>query len=136
MKGIDNISSCHAYISPHHKLTQNFQTALNGISSLGCTLQSVWFILNKPVSSNDQLEHYIVRLAKWMSLHPAQILGVSDYRGSISKGKIADLVVWNPREKSRLSIDYSYYATSPYVGQELLGKIKRVYLRGKIAYEE
>lgn len=136
MKGIDNISSCHAYISPPHKLTVNFQTALNGISSLGCTLQSVWFILNKPVSSNDQLEHYIVRLAKWMSLHPAQILGVSDYRGSISKGKIADLVVWNPREKSRLSVDYSYYATSPYVGQELLGKIKRVYLRGRVAYEE
>ncbi|OMJ95663.1 hypothetical protein SteCoe_911 [Stentor coeruleus] len=136
MKGIDNISSCHAYISPHHKLTKNFQTALNGISSLGCTLQSVWFILNKPVSSNDQLEHYIVRLAKWMSLYPAQILGVNDCRGSICKGKIADLIVWNPREKSRISVDYSYYATSPYAGQGLMGKIKRVYLRGKIAYEE
>lgn len=135
MKGIDSISSGHAYIDSSKKLTSNFQTALNGISCLGCTLQSVWFILNKPVSSNDQLEHYIVRLAKWMSLHPAQILGISEYRGSIAKGKLADFVIWSPREKYRLMPDYYYFATCPFVGQDLLGKIKKVYLRGRLVYE-
>lgn len=135
MKGIDNISSCHALIHANQKLTSNFQTALNGVASLGCTLSSVWFILNKPVSSHDQLEHYIVRLAKWMSMHPAQILGISEYRGSIAKGKLADFIIWNPNEKYRIMPDNPYYATSPFSGQDLLGKIKKVYLRGRIVYE-
>ncbi|OMJ93165.1 hypothetical protein SteCoe_3987 [Stentor coeruleus] len=135
MKGIDNISSCHAFINGNQKLTSNFQTALNGVATLGCTLSSVWFILNKPVSSHDQLEHYIVRLAKWMSMHPAQILGISEYRGSIAKGKLADFIIWNPNEKYRIFPDNPYYVTSPFAGQDLLGKIKKVYLRGKIVYE-
>ena len=41
MKGIDSISSQHASIMPIQKLTGNFQQALNGISSLGCSLQAV-----------------------------------------------------------------------------------------------
>ena len=41
MKGIDAITSQHAYIKPELKLTGNFQQALNGIASLGFTLQSV-----------------------------------------------------------------------------------------------
>jgi hypothetical protein len=64
MKGIDCISSSHSFINPAKKITNNFQTALNGIASIGCSLQSVWHVLNKPVTSNDLLEHYIVRLAK------------------------------------------------------------------------
>ena len=51
-------------------------------------------MLNKPVSSNDQIEHYIVRLGKWLSMHPSQILNIYHKRGSISKGKLADLIVW------------------------------------------
>ena len=41
MKGIDSISSQHAFIDSSHKLVGNFHQALNGISSIGCALQCV-----------------------------------------------------------------------------------------------
>ena len=131
MKVIDLVTSSHASITTEMKLTGNFQTAYNGISSLGCTISSLWYILNKPVSTKQQLEHYIVRLAKWTSLHPAEVLKVSHQRGSIKKGKFADLVIWDPWEKYKLSQDYKYYSTSPFVGVDLLGKVKQVYFKGK-----
>ena len=88
-----------------------------------------------PVCSYEQLEHYIIRLAKWLSLYPAKILGIDNKRGSIEKGKFADLIIWNPRQKFRVQNNYDYSDTSPFLNQELLGKIHRVYLRGKIAYD-
>lgn len=132
MKGIDVISSQHASIDPANKLTGNFQQVLNGISSIGCSLQSVWSVLNLPVSTFEQLEHYIVRLAKWFSLHPARVLNIEDKRGSIAKGKFADLIIWDPREKFIVDREYAYAKTSPFIGEELLGSVKKVFIRGKL----
>jgi hypothetical protein len=131
MKGIDSVSSQHAYIEASKKKTGNFQQALNGISSIGFTLQAIWTILNIPVSTHEQLEHYIVRLAKWLSLHPAQILGVDGNRGSLEPGKSADFFLWKPREKVTVGNGYFYCDTSPFVGHDLFGKVEIVYLRGK-----
>jgi dihydroorotase-like cyclic amidohydrolase len=135
MKGVDCISSSHAFISTSHKITGNFQQALNGISSIGCTLQSVWHVLNLPVSKPQQLEHYIVRLSKWLSLYPAKVLKLDSKRGSIDIGKYADLIVWNPWERYRLNQTYAYESTSPFVNQELMGKIYVVYIRGKVVFQ-
>ena len=134
MKGIDVVASQHAAIQAGLKITNNFQQALNGISSIGCSLQSVWSVLNIPVATSEQLEHYIVRLAKWMSMHPARALGIEAMRGSITKGKYADFMIWNPWEKFRVGEDYQYALTSPFEGEELLGAIKKVYLRGKLVH--
>jgi len=43
MKGIDSISSQHAFIKAEYKAIDsgNFQKALNGICSLGYTLQAI-----------------------------------------------------------------------------------------------
>lgn len=134
-KGIDAISSQHACIEVDKKKTENFQKALNGISALGYSLQTTWSVLNIPVSTQEQLEHYIVRLAKWLSLHPAHILGVDSKRGSIEEGKLADLIIWKPREKVTVGEMYQYKNTSPLLGHELFGSIKKVYLRGRLAYD-
>lgn len=133
MKGIDSISSQHAFIDSQRKNCGNFQQALNGIADMGCSLSAVWTMINVPVSSSEQLEHYIVRLAKWFSYHPAMILNISNKRGSIEKGKFADFVVWNPKEKFVVSDDYPYSQTSPFKDKKLFGSIKYVYLRGKLA---
>ena len=130
-KGIDLISSQHANIDPVHKPVGNFQQALNGIASIGCSLQAVWTILNIPITRKELLEHYIVRLAKWMSLHPAKVLGVDKERGTIEAGKIADLVVWDPWERSKADQQQIKYK-SPFVGQDFLGVIKCVYVKGKL----
>lgn len=134
MRGIDAISSQHACIEEDKKKTGNFQQALNGISAIGYSLQAVWSVLNIPVSTQEQHEHYIVRLAKWLSLHPACILGIEKNRGSIEEGKFADLIVWKPKEKVTVGEMYRYKETSPLLSHELFGSIKKVYLRGKLAY--
>ncbi|OMJ94815.1 hypothetical protein SteCoe_2000 [Stentor coeruleus] len=138
MKGIDAITSGHAAVCNDFKIIKgNFRKAVNGFPAIGFSLQAVWTTLNGPVSSHAQLEHYIVRLAKWLSLYPAEILNISSTRGSISKGKYADLIVWNPYEKFLVTEEYSPYPQmSPFFGTELYGKICRVYLRGNIAYSQ
>lgn len=138
MKGIDSITSAHSCIHPDYKLTEGiFQRAANGMPTVGFSLQSVWTTLNAPVSTHSQLEHYIVRLAKWLSLYPAEILNISGSRGSISKGKFADLIVWSPYEKYIVEQEYSPFPqTSPFLGMELFGKIQKVYLRGNLAYNQ
>ena len=135
MKGIDCISSQHAAIHPDKKVLGNFQQALNGISGIGCSLQAVWYMLNIPVSTTQQLEHYIVRLAKWLCVYPAKIMNMEHVRGSIAKGKMADIVVWEPYARYSLGGAFKYAKTSPFMQQELMGKIHRVYVRGNIAFD-
>ena len=132
-KGIDSISSQHHYVPSEYK-TDNFQTALKGISSIEFTMQVPWTILNIPVKTSANFEHYLIRLSKWLSLQPANTLGLKN-RGSIEKGKLADLVVWDPYEK--VSDAMSFYGNSnPFVSQQLLGSIHKVFVRGKLAFEE
>ena len=138
LKGIDAITSNHVSINSLYKLTKNnFQRAANGMPTIGFTLQAVWTTLNGPISTHSQLEHYIVRMAKWMSLHPAEILSISSTRGSISKGKFADLIIWNPFEKYLIENEYSPFPEmSPFLGMQMYGRIHRVYLRGGLAYNQ
>jgi dihydroorotase-like cyclic amidohydrolase len=133
LKGIDLITSQHVNIDPSHKPFNNFQQSLNGIASLGCSLQAVWTVLNIPITRKELLEHYIVRLAKWMSLHPAKVLEVDKERGSIEIGKFADLVVWDPWTRAKVT-ECKYQ--SPFVGQDLLGVIKHVYVKGKLVNDK
>ncbi|OMJ67345.1 hypothetical protein SteCoe_35506 [Stentor coeruleus] len=138
IKGIDAITSSHVAICDQFKTgSGNFQKAVNGFQSIGFSLQAVWTTLNGPVSSYSQKEHYIVRMAKWLSLHPAEILNISATRGSICKGKCADLIVWNPYEKYKVTEEHSPYPQmSPYLGMELYGKISKVFLRGNLVYNQ
>lgn len=136
MKGIDSISSGHTYIEPCLKLTNNFQQSISGIANAGLVLGSVWNMINVPVSSYEQLEHYIVRLAKWLSLYPAKVLGVSNERGRIDKGLRADLIVWNPHRKAVVRSDYPYNGVSPFKNCELMGDLQKVYIKGELVYSD
>ena len=70
-------------------------------------------------------------------MYPAEILNISRSRGSIAKGKFADLIIWKPFEKVVIDQEFSTFPqTSPFLGMELFGKIYRVCLRGKIAFNE
>jgi len=130
MKGIDVVSSNHCFIDSEYKC-RDFQKALGGLNTMGCTLQAIWSVLNIPFTTQNQLEHYIVRLAKWLSLQPAKILGLSD-RGSIEKSKLADLIVWSPYEK----LEFECCDSNIFSGLQMYGEIKKVYLRGHTVYEK
>jgi dihydroorotase-like cyclic amidohydrolase len=96
---LDIITSNHSFIPPEYKILDSgdFSKAVPGINCLGYTLQAIWSRLRQHLlPKSDQYEHYIVRMAKWLSSTPARILGVLDKRGEIAVGKLADLVVWDP----------------------------------------
>ena len=77
----------------------SFKKALSGITNAGFSLSAIWSRLKQPLAVRSRrYNHYIIRLAKWMSATPAKILGIDDIRGSIEAGKIADLVVWDPEK--------------------------------------
>jgi len=133
VKAVDVIASHHISIAQELKFGETgvFKKALSGINGLGYGLQAVWTKFRMPaVYSPSVREHYIVRLAKWMSLNPARLIGTSHVRGSIEKGKLADLVIWYPHESFLAPED------SPYRGKVLYGRVKEVYVRGQKAYSE
>ena len=136
MRAINVISSQHVLIDASHKAisTGNFSNALNGICCLGFSLQAVWSTINIPIMKFEQLEHYLIRLSKWLSQGPAKLLGLKD-RGCIAKGKSADLIIWNPYCKNLANTREEYNKLSPFNNLELFGQIHKVYLRGKLAYD-
>ena len=136
MRGITCISSQHSFIQKSHKAieSQSFQNALNGLCSLGFSMQAVWSTINIPITKVEQLEHYLVRLSKWFSLSPAKVLNLTN-RGSIGKGKLADLVIWTPYCRSLGKGNEFYQDLSLFDGKEMFGVIHKVYLRGVLAYD-
>jgi len=82
------------------------------------------------------LEHYLVRLARWMSYSPAKLLGIESRRGSISKGKYADLIIWSPYEKQTSNVLSRYPETCVYSKSSLYGNIHKVFIRGQLGFED
>ena len=69
--------------------------------------------------------------------NPAKIFGMFPRKGTIAVGADADILIFDPNEKHKLSakthhmnVDYSAYE-----GWEITGKVKTVLLRGKVAIE-
>lgn len=138
MNVIDCITSHHISVSPEYKflIKGSLKRALNGLNCMGFTLPSVWTKLKIPVTLEKQLEHYVVRLFKWMALNPAKIIGVNKLRGSIEKRKYADLVIWEPFELAKTSeIQSANPETCVYKDLHLMGRVHQVYIRGNLAYE-
>lgn len=138
VKAIDMITSHHCAVPPALKFLKegSFKLAVCGISGLGYALQQVWTKIRIPCASKADMEHYLIRLSKWMSLYPAKLLGVSESRGSIARGKVADLIVWDPYSRAIASGSNGQYPeVFPYTGQLMYGVIHKVIVKGQIAYE-
>jgi dihydropyrimidinase len=82
-----------------------------------------------------------ITLNKYVELvctNPAKIFGMFPRKGTIGIGSDADIVIFDPNEKHKLSskshhmnVDYSAYE-----GWEVTGKVKTVILRGQIAIQD
>jgi dihydroorotase len=137
MKGVHSITSQHRGIHPVYKVgvMGSLKRALSGLNTLGFTLQQVWTKLRCPCSSREELDSYVVRLAKWLSLHPAKVLGIDKQRGSIERDRLADLVIWDPNEQVSVKKSYSQFnETCLLMGADLYGGIHKVMLRGKFVF--
>jgi dihydropyrimidinase len=70
--------------------------------------------------------------------NPAKIFGMFPRKGTIAPGSDADIVLFDPLARHRLSVSshHMHVDYSAYEGWELTGKVKTVLLRGKVAIDD
>ena len=77
-----------------------------------------------------------MQMAECMSYNPARIMKFD--AGNIQPGKVADVVIFNPKEK--YVIDKEKFASkgrnTPFDGREVIGKVKYTICRGKVVYDD
>ncbi len=76
-------------------------------------------------------------MARVLSENPAYLFGLYDRKGFLKKGFDADIVIIDPKKKTKLSVK-SQVSKSDYClfeNKTLAGKIEKVYLRGKLVAE-
>ncbi len=78
----------------------------------------------------------MTQLMEKMSLNPATLYHLEESKGHLSVGADADLVVFDPNEKWIVKEFKSKATNSPFVGEELYGKVKYTICGETIAYQE
>lgn len=77
-----------------------------------------------------------MQMAEKMSFNPARILGLTD-KGSVSEGKVADLVIFDSRKEYRIDKNtfLSKGKNTPFHGYPVKGEVTHTMVGGKIVYE-
>ncbi len=71
---------------------------------------------------------------KKMTFNPAKLYGLDS--GYIAEGAQADLVIFDEFEKWKVEKFHSKSNNSPFIGEELYGKVKYTICKGRIVYED
>ncbi|MGZ4623071.1 MAG: allantoinase AllB [Blastococcus sp.] len=124
---IDQVVSDHSPCTPDLKLLEagDFGQAWGGIASLQVALPVVW---TGARARGLGLEHVV----RWMAEAPARLAGLPG-KGAIAVGRDADLVAFAPDERWTVGALHHRNPVTPYAGRELLGAVRRAWLRGKPA---
>lgn len=78
----------------------------------------------------------VMEMVEKMSYHPAQILGLSE-KGSVSKGKDADLVIFDPGRSYKIDKNtfVSKGKNTPFDGFQVTGDVKYTLVDGEVVYK-
>ncbi len=78
----------------------------------------------------------VMDMAEKMSYNPSKILGLSE-KGSVSEGKIADVVIFDPNRTYRIDKDTfkSKGRNTPFDGFEVNGEVTYTLVDGEVVYE-
>jgi allantoinase len=133
---IDTIGSDHSPCPPELKRLDparpgggDWQSAWGGIASVQLTLSILWRGLRNHMVP-------FTRVAAWTAANPARLCGLMR-KGRIAPGCDADLCVWDPNEEWTVvgaELQHRHKLT-PYDGERLRGRVKRTYVRGRLAYD-
>lgn len=77
-----------------------------------------------------------MQMVEKMSTNPAKILGLTD-KGSVSEGKTADLVIFDPRKEYEIDKNtfFSKGKNTPFHGWKVKGEVACTMVGGKVVYE-
>jgi allantoinase len=124
---IDLVVSDHSPCTPQLKRLDvgDFALAWGGVASLQVGLSAVW-------TGARARSIELNRVVRWMSEAPARLAGLPG-KGAIAVGKDADLVAFAPEERWRVGDLHHRNPVTPYSGRELVGVVRRTWLRGQPA---
>ena len=129
---IDTIGTDHSPAPPavKHLESGNLFLAFGGIASLQVALSAVW-----TQASGRGIS--IEAIARWMAQRPAELLGFSSFKGQISAGRDADLIVFDPEASFTVvrAMLHDRHRLTPYEGSTLKGRVETTYLRGAPVYQ-
>ena len=78
------------------------------------------------------------RMVDLLATTPARLFGLYPQKGTIAPGSDADLVIFDPDKKHRISHETTHMNVdySPYEGREVTGAVESVLLRGKVILDK
>lgn len=125
---IDLIATDHSPCLPEMKRLDEgrFDLAWGGIACLSVALPVIW--------TEAQHRGFAVEdVARWMSVGPAKLAGMSQRAGAIAVGREANFVVFDPDAQFEVNPERLHFrhAVLPYVGTKLKGVVEATYLRGE-----
>ena len=128
---MDIISTDHAPHAPEEK-NKSMKEAFFGIVGLETSAVLTYTeLVDKGVLTPMQM-------AEKMSYNPAKVLGIDQEKGSVSEGKIADLVVFDPRKEYKIDKEtfFSKGKNTPFHGRKVKGEVLYTLVNGKVVYEK
>jgi allantoinase len=125
---IDMVVTDHSPCLPAMKRRDEgrWDLAWGGIASLGLALPVLWTAM---VRRGVKLE----MLGEWMAAAPARLAGLEGQKGVLATGADADMVVLDPDAVWKVAPEHLHFRhkLSPYLGEELQGRVLETWLRGE-----
>lgn len=125
---IDIIATDHAPHSAEEK-AKSFKEAPSGMIGLETSL--ALGITNLVRNGQLTMEELLAK----MTINPAELYGLN--KGFIEEGAAADIVIFDEFEKWTVKPPFhSKAANSPFIGEELFGRVKYTICNGKVVYKD
>ncbi|CAG8518054.1 3568_t:CDS:2 [Acaulospora morrowiae] len=129
---VSDHSPCTADLKQFDKEAKDrdFLKAWGGVSTLQFGLPVLWTEARKRGCSYHHL-------TTWLSKNTSKQVGLDSKKGEIKIGYDADIVIWSPEEKFKISADIIQFKNkiTPYAGKDFYGVVKKTIIRGNIVYD-